>query len=109
MGEREAFEKYATETRLYDWNKDCITGINSFDREIERSMRRIDAALEKHPKTTKSIVEPKTKTTLQDAPDVSRIWVQRFCDLVGEDGLTENSRNEAFAKLYDAVKAARGG
>lgn len=57
----------------------------------EESLRdRIDAVLAK-----------------SDDPDAPHIWVQRFCDLVGQDGLTENSRNEAFAKLYDAVKAAK--
>lgn len=39
--------------------------------------------------------------------DSSDAWVQRFCDLVGQDGLTELSRLEAFAKLHDAVKAAK--
>lgn len=33
-------------------------------------------------------------------------WAQRFSDLVGEDGITEASRCDAFAKLYDAAKAS---
>ncbi len=33
-------------------------------------------------------------------------WSQRFSDLVGEDGITEASRCDAFAKLYDAAKAS---
>jgi hypothetical protein len=33
-------------------------------------------------------------------------WAQRFSDLVGVDGSTEAGRDEAFAKLYDAAKAA---
>jgi hypothetical protein len=33
-------------------------------------------------------------------------WAQRFSNLVGEDGITEASRCDAFAKLYDAAKAA---
>ena len=33
-------------------------------------------------------------------------WSQRFSDLVGVDGSTEGGRDEAFAKLYDAAKAA---
>lgn len=33
-------------------------------------------------------------------------WSQRFSDLVGEDGITESSRCDAFAKLYDAAKAS---
>lgn len=56
---------------------------------------------------TNLVAEPETPTALRDDSDAPHIWVQRFCDLVGQDGLTENSRNEAFAKLYDAVKAAK--
>jgi hypothetical protein len=33
-------------------------------------------------------------------------WSQRFSDLVGVDGSTEAGRDDAFAKLYDAVKAS---
>ena len=53
------------------------------------------------PPVTFSIGDPPLEV---DPPEV---WVLRFCDLVGIDGTTEEKRLEAFAQLYDHVKASR--
>lgn len=53
------------------------------------------------PPATFSIGDPPLEV---DPPEV---WVLRFCDLVDIDGTTEEKRLEAFAQLYDHVKASR--
>lgn len=98
-------------------------------------MNRIYHALAERPHSTEEVVECKppirlykgdkvevrvtsSTATPEDLPtfsidgtslevDPAEVWVLRFCDLVGIDGSTENKRLEAFAYLYDHVKASQ--
>lgn len=81
-------------------------GAKFYDADVPRiakALERIAAELEKQ---NEPEPEPVAVPDPKFVSDMT-IWVMRFCDLVGEHGATAESRDEAFAKLYDAVKAAK--
>lgn len=79
-------------------------GAKFYDADVPRiakALERIATELEKQNEAEPEVPpDPKFVSAMT-------IWVMRFCDLVGEHGGTAASRDEAFAKLYDAVRDAK--
>ena len=82
-----------------------MRGAKFYDADVPRiakALERIADQLEKQNEKPKPAPPPDPKF----AEDMA-IWVMRFCSLVDESGATEQSRNEAFALLHDAVRDAK--
>jgi hypothetical protein len=79
-----------------------MRGAKFYDADVPRiakALERIATELEKQN-------EPPAPPDPQFTDDMVT-WVMRFCSLVGEHGTTTASRDEAFARLHDAVRDAK--
>jgi len=86
---------------------ETVMGHRFYEGDVPRAVRALEGlqrAVEQLTRAAENQAQGAPTPRIDSRGDMDLlVWVRKFASLVGEDGLSERSCEEAFALLYDAV------